>query len=155
MLSRLIVLFLVVISFSACSTLNLGGSDGPEGLKLSDVRPPLSDTKKVAIDIPKQRFTRAIREGGDLNKVRLVEIFHRAGAGSNIPEFRFMGIKSDSVYAMLGIRNLDVLVGANDFVVPGQQVFWRYLQVMPDVPQPNIEIRRDGVPIVFEYSFVE
>jgi len=145
------VVFIVsLLSLFGCAS--LGGGKFSEGLKITQVRPSLPGTRVVEKVIEKEKFEKAL-DSGQKNEIRLVEVFSRESSDSTPREYRFFGIEEDSVYTLLGLQSLDILIAANDYVVPGGAYFWQYLQLLRYEEEAKIEIRREGVPMVFEYTF--
>ena len=156
MLRRMISLLIYIgipalLVFSGCSNKRWkGGSDG-DGRK----RPASVLAEVVPMEISMQVYKEHLNRGSDLNRARLIEIFSRNQTNETYQEFRFFDIQKGSVYWLLGMRTGDVLLSANEFVVPNAQTFWQYLNLLQFEEQAQIEILRSGKPFLFKYQFVE
>jgi hypothetical protein len=124
---------------------------GSDGTKISTLRPKHPGTKTVALDLSRAEYEKAL-DSGSKNEIRLIQVFSKEGGANAAPEYRFFGIKKGSVYDLMGLQSLDILVAASDYVVPGGDLFWQYLQLLRNHETGSVEIRRDGVPMVFTYS---
>jgi type II secretory pathway component PulC len=143
---RIVAVLLVVLLCSGCSLLwkrsSLQGDPVP--------KPAARGITEIKIEIPKERYSQYLQRGESLNRVRLVPVYSRGGSSG---EFRIFDVKQGSVFELLGIENLDIVVAANGFVIPGGNVFWQYLVMMSDMPEGSIEIRRNGIPFLMKYKF--
>jgi hypothetical protein len=126
---------------------------GVNGTKITTLRPRHPGTKTVAIEFPRTEYEKAL-DSGSKNEIRLIEVFSKDRAANAAPEYRFFGIEKGSVYDLMGLQSLDVLVAASDYVIPSSDLFWQYLQLLRNHETGSIEIRRDGVPMVFNYTIV-
>ena len=145
-IGRILVVLLVAVLCSGCSLFwkrnSLQGDPVP--------KPPAKGITEITIEIPKDRYSQYLQRGESLNRVRLVPVYSRGGSSG---EFRIFDVKQGSVFDILGIENLDIVVAANGFVIPGGNVFWQYLVMMADMPDGSIEIRRNGIPFLLKYKF--
>ena len=142
---------MAVTMFSGCATLRDPSQQG-DAVKISAIRPPYPGTKVVKRSFEKSDYEKAL-DSGSRNEIRLIQVFAQDNSIKGPREFRFFDIREGSVYDFLGLKSLDILVAANDFVVPGAEFFWQYLQLLRYEDKASIEVRRDGVPMVFEYTF--
>jgi len=62
--------------------------------------------------------------------------------GDQTPEYRIFGVKTQSVYQLLGLENADVIVSAHGFVIRDPRVFPEYVALLKVQPSGSIEIRR-------------
>lgn len=111
-------------------------------------------TRQIKKSISRKEYWQAIEKGGDINRARLVEVFHRDRDPGVRPEYRLFDIREGSVYDLIGLKPLDILISANDYSVPSGSHFWQYLQLLRFANDATVEINRDGRPMVFNYSFV-
>jgi hypothetical protein len=143
----------LVLSFVVTGCSMFSDPYGADGTKISSLRPKHPGTKTIALELSRVEYEKTL-DSGSKNEIRLIEVFSKEKGANSAPEYRFFGIEKGSVYDLIGLRSLDVLVAASDYVVPGGDLFWQYLQLLRNHQSGSIEIRRDGVPIVFNYSFV-
>ena len=152
-LSNLKNIFIVLIIFLllGCGTKNInrGASN------IDNVRPKPEFIKTIDMAISRKEYTNRLISGGNLNIARLVDIYSRETAGGYISEYRIFDIRKGSVLELLGLKNIDILVATNNYVVPNQEVFWQYLRLLQNEMVASIEIRRNGQPILFKYSFID
>lgn len=147
-----ILLLVVVMCFSACSAMSSGASEG--GTKIDELRgaPPF-DRRTIKVELVREEYQKMLEVEGSANDARLVQIFHRGEAEEELKEYRLLDVRPNSVYDLLKLRQADVLIAADGFVVPNPQVFWNYLRLIARFEVASIEIRRGGTPILLEYSF--
>lgn len=144
---------MLMMSLMVCSGCSFNSSD-QVAQPLSVVRNPLPGTRQVKKTISRKDFWGALEQGGDINRARLVEVFSREKDQGVRPEYRLFDVQEGSVYSLLGLKPLDILVSANDYSVPSGGHFWQYLQLLRYADRAKMEIHRDGVPIVFSYTFI-
>ncbi|NLF25129.1 MAG: hypothetical protein GX589_05655 [Deltaproteobacteria bacterium] len=146
-----IVLLAVSAGLSACAA----GLAGNKAIKLSSVRPQNYAVKTVEMKIPQSKYLAVIEQGGEKNTARLVPVFSSGADWENFPEYRLMDVKPGSVYELLGLRSLDVLIAADDYVVPSSQAFWQFLLLARQFKQFTVEVRRNEVPMLFKYELTQ
>ncbi len=140
-------LFLLILLCSACSSTQSG-----EGLKIDQVRPKGESIQEELVEVDKKMYQQVIHGGGSYTKARMVEVFTRESQ-NGVKEYRLFGIQPGSLYDLLGLRNVDILVAANGYIVPEQGVFWTYLQIIPNQKDAFIEIKRAGKSMILRYKF--
>ncbi len=134
-----------------CSAWNIGAAPG--GMRISSVRPAPHGIQVVEKSIPRRSYIQALegsRGSGNLRIVPLVVAAHQAPAS---PEFRIFNVRKGGVGEILGLDNADVLVAAHDYVIRDPYQFYAYLQALAGETTSQIEIRRDGKPLLMKYSF--
>jgi type II secretory pathway component PulC len=116
-------------------------------------RADLPNRRRVPMVIDRGELQTRIAKGQLLRAVRLVPLL-RGGGTSTIPypEYRLFGIKEGSVYSLLGLRNTDVLVAADGFIIRDPGVFPAFVELLGTQPTGSIEIMRHDEPILFEYT---
>ena len=150
-LLSLVLVIVTSLTLSACSL-----SSRPKPTYLSSIRGALPGTKSVEMTISRRELQEALTKT-DLNKqVRIVQIFKSASdLGEGLPEYRLFGITPKSAYAVLGVKNADVVVAAHDYVLKNPAAFRDYVGLVGNEKESSLEIRRDGVPTLIKYRFVE
>lgn len=146
--SRYLLLACCFLSVFSCTTKE------PElPVKLSSVRPSLPGTKVVELEIPRDVYIEALSNQKALQRLRLVPLLRSAQFASPIPEYRLFDIEEGSAPAVLGLRNSDVLISANDFILYDAQKFKAYLMLLRNENNAEIEIRRGEEHLLFKYLF--
>jgi type II secretory pathway component PulC len=145
-IGRILGVLLIALLCSGCSLFwkrnSLQGDPVP--------KPPAKGITEIKMEIPADRYSQYLQRGESLNRVRLVPVYSRGGSSG---EFRIFDVKQGSIFEVLGIENLDIIVAANGFVIPGGNVFWQYLVMMSEMGEGSIEIRRNGIPFLMKYKF--
>lgn len=145
------VCIVLAAALTACSA-----RPPPAPTLISSIRPQLPNTKVIEFRLPRQEYFAALGRDELNRKVRIIEIFQSAReATAGIPEYRFFNVVPKSVYGVLGLRSADVLVGAHGYIVQSAKAFYRYLFAMQSEQRSEIEVRRDGQPILLKFEFVE
>jgi type II secretory pathway component PulC len=104
-----------------------------------------SDIARKEIVIARQELIRRLQERGVADGVRLIPILKgQSYETDTTPEYRIFGLKSQSVYQLLGLENADVIVSAHGFVIRDPRVFPEYVTLLKGQPSGSIEIRRGG-----------
>ena len=110
--------------------------------------------KYIEMVIPKSKFQQSLAQGGELNKIRLVEVYDRFSEDNSL-QYRFFDVKPGSIYSLMGFQNLDILISANGYALIEAPLFWDYILLLSEAAAGHVEIVRGGRPIVFQYKFVE
>lgn len=90
-----------------------------------------------------------------LYSVRVVPILKGDTMSDDLPEYRLFGIEPHSAYWVLGLRNADILVGADDYVIYDSRAFPKFIELLSKQNEGTVEIRRDGKPLLFKYSITD
>ncbi|MBX7139429.1 MAG: hypothetical protein K1X83_15785, partial [Oligoflexia bacterium] len=102
--------------------------------------------------ISRAALTERLKKGPIVNRVRLVEVYSR---DSSLPRHILFDVRKGSVYELLGLRERDVIIAVDDFLVYSPTQFVRYLDLMPGLPESKFLLEREGVPIVLKFTMVE
>ena len=147
------IFFLVIFIFLSigCASKNVNRG----AANIDNVRPKPEFIKTIEMQINRKEYSNRLIHAGNLNVARLVDIYSRETAGGYISEYRVFDIRKGSVLELLGLQNIDILVAANNYVVPNQEVFWQYLGLLQNERVASIEIRRNGQPLLFKYTFID
>lgn len=121
--------------------------------QLSSVRPPPPNSRTMELVVPREEYLARLRDPSMIGRMRVVPMTTRADESGGIPEYRLFGIREESPAYLLGLRNADILVSANDFIIYDPQKFKGYLVLLQNQTEAQIEIRRGGDPIIFQYTF--
>lgn len=147
---RSILLASVFILFS-CSATKYSTA---KAKKISEVRliPPV--TKEISKNISYEKFVRVLNRDSDVNKARMVEIFRRGQSKDAPPEYKLLDVDKRGVFYLLGLRNDDVIVAADGYVIPSGPIFWEYIKLMKKTKSASIEIRRAGKSILLNVDLI-
>ncbi len=134
------IAFCISLFLTGCSSLGFFAKKGaPEG----EPRILPSDIARKEIVVARQELVRRLQESGVGDGVRLIPILKgQSYEGDQTPEYRIFGVKTQSVYQLLGLENADVIVSAHGFVIRDPRVFPEYVALLKVQPSGSIEIRR-------------
>jgi len=160
MKSRVIIVYIIsFFCFVACSsekkTLDLPLWKQNQAVKMSDLRPANVNVTKVIIKVPKQKYNRALVEGGNLNSARLIEVFSSSQGNIMPPQYRVFDVQRGGIYELLHLRTADIIVAAGGYVIPDQSIFWQYLNMIGQLDGGSLEVIRAGRTFDLQYQFVE
>ena len=119
---------------------------------INDIRKDIPVSKTERIDLERGDLRQALIRGEKVNSLRMVPIFS-SQRPSELSEYKFFEIQPGSVYKLLGLKNGDILVAAQGYIVTEANRFPAYISLMPQVDDPNIEIERGGQTIILRYKF--
>lgn len=144
---------LAVLLMCGCSGAGSSAIQNQLGARqLSSVRAQLPGTAVITRKISAGALKAALSRDPSGARLRAVEVFQGERVGALLPEYRLFGITNDSAYYLLGLRNADVVVAANDYVVPSSSYIHAYVALLPAEREAFIEIRREEQPIIFRYE---
>ncbi len=63
-------------------------------------------------------------------------------------------VTPDSVYALLGLENSDIIVAADKYLIKNQAQFPAFMRLLQNENEATIEIRRGGEARLLKYTFV-
>lgn len=144
-LSLLIIIFLA----TGCT---IPAAD--KAVKVSTIRKKPAFAQQVKKVLVRDEYQLLLAEGGETNKVRLVEVYSSDRAAGLI-KYRFFGVRTGGVFEYLGLKDADVLVSIEGYVVSNQALLWQYLNLLGRLPKGEIEIERNGVAMTLSYSFTD
>lgn len=149
-IARLILLALLASLIGGCAP---RVKPEQKAVQISTIRPTPPERKEVVLEVSRERLLEALNGKPGLNTMRLVRVFNgQPSISSLLPEYRLFDIKSHSAYELLGLRNGDVLVSANDYVLFEPGIFFQYVSLFREASDPFIEIRRSGKPVLIRYA---
>ena len=144
------VIFLLGLGIG-CASQDLRG-----GVKLSTLRAVDPSRQTIEISIPRAKLRTALADRESLTRTRIVEIYFRDQEYAAAPhQYRLFDIVPGGVFDLLQLRHADVLVAANDYVIPSPQSFRSYLLLLEREREASIEIRRGGQGILLHYQFTD
>ncbi|RIL08294.1 MAG: hypothetical protein DCC75_09285 [Proteobacteria bacterium] len=128
----------------------------PDERKITNFRPTPANLEIQELTISRRSLKEALERAAINKKVRVVPVFNSsAAAEANIPQYRLFEVAPESAYHLLGLRNADVMVAANERIIVNSFIVPTFVQLLPAEQTAQIEIRREERPILFKYTFVE
>jgi len=144
----------MALCLAGCSS--MAPSDEGMGRRLSAIRPGAVPPREVRTEISRSQLQAALERAGAANSIRLVSTFRRAEASpSGAPEYRLFDIQPGSPYALLGLKNADVLIGVNDFAITNPRGFPQFMQAVIREPGVTFALRREERPFTLAVSFTD
>ncbi|RMD86505.1 MAG: hypothetical protein D6808_03175 [Candidatus Dadabacteria bacterium] len=87
-----------------------------------------------------------------INRIRVIKLY--GGRDFSTPRYRLLDVKKESVYYFLGIRNRDILLSADGFIINSGYLFPRFVSLLPGERKAKIRIIRRGKEMVLRYNLV-
>jgi hypothetical protein len=143
-----VLLFCALFSFG-CAGSRRGGDEGTVS-PVQRLTPP--DIKRVEMMISRDQLLTALEQDVLTDKLRVVQTFSSQEAGS-VPLYRLFDVHPKSVYGVLGLRNADILVAANERYLRNSIVFKQFVRMLRNEREAMIEVVRGVEPILFSYRF--
>ena len=141
MFFRLFAIACVALSLPNCSSILQSKSSKP-GVKYSSVYGPAKPSQTLTVSVTSEEFQESLGTGRGVLGARFVEVFRRGGGPL---EWRIFDVQAGDPYALIGIREGDVLVAASDWVIFDPQRFRTYVELLRTGFEASILVRRDGV----------
>jgi type II secretory pathway component PulC len=143
---------LVVLILSMVTGCSFRKGTAPESKSpLSQVRSAPANMEEQNVTVSRDEYQRALQSRNLVEAIRLVPTLR--SDGSTLPEWRLFSIQPGSPYALLGLRNSDVLVSAEDYAIYDAYRFPLYIKLLESRPSGTIEIRREEQPILLQVKF--
>ena len=145
------LIFILAGSLMACQAINPANDAPPPAVaKAHNVM-----ARTIDIPVMRKQYALATRNVDSVRKLRLIPVVATEEAGrSPLPEYRLFGITPQSVYALLDLRDGDILISANDYVLNDAERFRGYVQVLHLEPgETFVEVRRGGEEVILRYQF--
>ena len=150
------VLMSVVLVSAGCSGHHWGRSKSSKaggGPTLTELRGgPAQNIKVVEKTIPRAQLSAAIDLPHSINTFRLVQVFNGSG-DTAMPEYRLFDVRQGGLLELLGLQSADIIVGANDHPIDLPSKFGVYLSMLRNEKDAQIEIVREGDPLLMKYIF--
>lgn len=103
--------------------------------------------------ISRAEYTKALQNQKALQRLRMVPLLRSAKFATGIPEYRLFDVEPGSAADVLGLKNSDVLIAVDDFILYDSQKFKSYLMLLQNEQSSNLEVQRESKPILFKYVF--
>ena len=105
--------------------------------------PPPTNIKIVEQNITREDY-RVAAAAEDSARIRLVPITRSARDETGFPEYRLFSIVQGSPYALLGLKNGDVLVTVQGYTLVDSSTFAQYAKLLISENEARLIIRRSG-----------
>ena len=132
---------------SGCASSRLGGDEGVSPV----LRTTPPDIKRVQVKITREHLLTALDQDMLTDRLRVVPTYSREETGT--PLYRLFDVHPKSVYGVLGLKNADVLVAANERYLRNPFVFKQFVRLLRNESSARIEIVRGVEPVLFVYTF--
>ena len=149
---RSLFALILLVSVTGCSVL---GSGNGQGTLISTVRPVPTGIEVISIQLTTTQISTALEASRGSENIRLVPLVTSAAQAPATPEYRLFNVKPGSIAALIGLKNADTIIAAQDYVIQAPSQFYNYLQVLPLQKSSSVEIRRDGKPIRIESTITQ
>jgi hypothetical protein len=144
---RVLIACIVVGSVFGCAPQKIR-----EPKYIHDIRPIPPAIKVSSFTIQRRDLQAALLRLGEV-PVRLVPIYQSVTSTESY-EYRLFDVTPDSVYALLGLENSDIIVAADKFLIKNQAQFPAFMRLLQNENEATIEIRRGGEARLLKYTFV-
>lgn len=134
----------VILFFAGCTML-----DAPAPGNNKRVRDFPINTQEIIVD--KNHYNQSVASY-DLGKLRLVPVTRGLASQGEPPEYRLFGILPGTPCDLLSLKNGDILVSANDYVIYDMDKFAYYLSLLTNQSEGMIEIKRAGTPMLVKFQ---
>ena len=149
----LAISIVLIASVSGCALHRNRSGVGSGGMTLTQLRGgPAQNLRVVEKTIPRNQLAAAIDLPHTINTFRLVQVFN-GSADTTMPEYRLFDVKPGSLLELLGLQTADIVVGANDYPIDLPSKFGIYLSMLRNENGAQIEIVREGDPLLLKYNF--
>lgn len=119
---------------------------------IEDIRPIPPALKVNSFTIQRRDLQQAIARLAD-TPIRLVPVYQTVSSTESY-EYRVFDVTPDSVYALMGIENSDIIVAADRYLIKNASQFPAFVRLLGNENEATIEIRRGGEARLMKYSFV-
>lgn len=141
----------MVFSLTACARFK--GEQTPT--KFSHVAGIMQSPEAQDVVLSRADYRAAVANEQLLSNIRLVPVLKSQYASSSLPEYRIFGIRDGSPYALIGLRNADIIIAANDYIIYQSTDFPRFLTLLQNEPSGTVMVRRGGGARLLKISFTE
>jgi hypothetical protein len=145
MIKKILLVFFVALA--GCSGFGRFNKDGgAQGVTVA----PLPESKAVEISVKREELINRLKNGS-VNKIRVISTYSRSSEQSNsYPRYRLFDIDPTGPYALLGLRDADILIAAHDYVVFDPRSFSTYVTLLTNEDRTSIQILRGGEALVLD-----
>lgn len=146
---RIIVLAAATLLFLSCTA----RKEIP--VRIDAVRPPIPGTHIIETTVNRSEYGKSLRYQKALQRLRLVPILRSAQFSGEVPEYRLFDVQPLGPAHFLGLREADILIAANGYIIYDPEKFKTYLMLLQNEKTADIEIRRNGQHILYKYTFTD
>lgn len=112
---------------------------------------PDQSVQTFELQIERRDLTARLSDPETSRAVRLIRIFGRDKEPSEFrAEYRIFGVRTGSVYDVLGLRNNDILVAVDGYSITAPQNFPDFVWQLRNESSGVFEIRRGGEPLLIK-----
>ncbi|MCB0333503.1 MAG: serine protease [Bdellovibrionales bacterium] len=148
-------LIVVVFALTSCTSIFHRAPKEKPGVRLSSVRPEPEDMKVIPSLIQRDTFVQSLEEKNLLYRLRAVPVYQRGSTMEGaIPEYRLFELAPESPYVLLGLKAGDILLAADDWVIYDPRRFIAYVELLANLNEGKIRIKRDGQEILLKYTLI-
>jgi type II secretory pathway component PulC len=87
-----------------------------------------------------------------LSRLRMIPLTKAQSDANQFPEYRIFEVRKGSPYDLLKLQDNDVILSAEEYVIPDPRVFFTYISIMPKLGKGSIEIKRRGELLQYRYT---
>ncbi len=146
---------IVVLMLTSCTSLFHRSPAAKPGVRLSSVQPEPEDIKVVPSLIQRDTYAKSLEEKKLLYRLRTVPVYKRGSTMEGaIPEYRLFELAPESPYTLLGLKTGDILMSADDWVIYDPRRFVAYVELLAQLNQGEIRIKRNGQEMLFKYTLI-
>ncbi|HMO02580.1 MAG TPA: hypothetical protein PKD37_03820 [Oligoflexia bacterium] len=149
------VLFVLLIFFTiGCFSRKVGHDYKPP--RVFSATFPISPLTQIfEFHVSRSEYIRSFTESVGTTKLRVVEVARGSKESvRDVPLYRLFDVTADSPAAILGLASGDLLMSANDLVIPNGEIFKQYLNLLAGEKNAEIRFQRNGVEIIHKITFV-
>ncbi len=108
------------------------------------------------VSVDREEFRQTLANPAAVNSVRLVEIYQGESESEPlVPRYRVFGVRFDSPYYLLGLRNGDILLSASGYIISEASKFKPYVSLLGNEKQVEIEVVREQQGLLLRCQFEE
>lgn len=141
------------VFLSGCAGFMGTAVDTHEPTKISALRPSPAGLETRQLRIQRSSYQQALESSRGGAGLRIVPLATSTAQGPVTPEYRLFNVRKGSVGDILGFQNSDILVAAHEYVIRDAHQFFMYLQALQKEKFGQVEIRRDGKPLLIRFDF--
>jgi|688.fasta_scaffold736240_2 type II secretory pathway component PulC len=142
------LVFFPIATFTGCFLQK--SSQQPK--RIEEIRPNPPIFKSYSLTIQRRDFKSQLGRAGE-NTIRLVPVFQSAVNPESFVH-RVFDVRPKSIYTLMGIKNADILVAVDGYLVKKPEQFVSYVELLQNEDSSTIEILRGGESILLRYNLI-
>ncbi len=159
--------FSALLFLTGCASLDnlfLSESETKQGVRIDEIRSITPHFRVVQSVVSRERFkksfasarTSVAESAGSVDQIRLIRVFDQdATLASKYPRYRLFEIAPESPYDIIGLRNTDILVAVNGYVLFQPLRFKQFVNLLQNESGADFEIIRGGNPVKISFQLVD